>query len=101
MTYPGGSTLLFFCFLLFLLFRAAPVAHGSSQARGQITTAAASLRHSHARSLTHGARLGIEPASLWILVGLVTAEPQWELWESTFNQEPREGQKLTRSKERE
>ena len=24
--------------------------------------------------------LGIEPMSLWILVGLVTAEPQWGLW---------------------
>ena len=29
------------------LFRAAPVAHGSPQARGQIKAAAASLCHSH------------------------------------------------------
>ena len=29
------------------LFRATPVAYGASQARGQIETVAASLRHSH------------------------------------------------------
>ena len=32
---------------LFLLFRAAPVAYGCSQARGQIGAAAAGLCHSH------------------------------------------------------
>ena len=32
--------------------------------------------HNHARSLTHRVRPGIEPASSWILVRLVTAEPQ-------------------------
>ena len=37
-----------FCFVLFcLLFRAAPAACGSSQARGQIRATAASLHHSH------------------------------------------------------
>ena len=36
---------LFFC--LYLFFRAAPVAHGGSQARGQIGALAASLCHSH------------------------------------------------------
>ena len=30
-------------------FRAAPVAHGSCQARGQIGSAAASLPHSHSK----------------------------------------------------
>ena len=42
---------------------------------------AAGLHHSHsnARSLTHWVRPGIEPASLWILVGFVSSEPQWEL----------------------
>ena len=35
--------------------------------------------HGNAGSLTHGARPGIEPASLWILVGFLTAEPQREL----------------------
>ena len=34
-------------FLPFLLFRAAPAAYGSSQARGWIRAAAASLHHSH------------------------------------------------------
>ena len=40
--------LLFFSFLFFL--RAAPAAHGSSQARGQIRATAASLRHSHSNT---------------------------------------------------
>ena len=35
----------FTCLILF--FRAAPVTYGSSQARGQIRTVAASLHHSH------------------------------------------------------
>ena len=35
--------------------------------------------HSNAGSLTHRARPGIKPASSWILVGFLTAEPQWEL----------------------
>ena len=37
---------LFFLFFFFL-FRAAPMAYGSSQARGQIRVAAADLCHSH------------------------------------------------------
>ena len=42
-------------YILFLLFMAIPVAYGSSQARGQIGAAAASLHHSHsnARSELH------------------------------------------------
>ena len=73
------------------------MAYGSSQARGQIRDAAADLHHSHsqhqiqAASVTHitphdntgslaqKARPGIEPASSWILVGLIIAEPQGEL----------------------
>jgi len=35
--------------------------------------------HSNARFLAHWERPGIKPASLWILVGFVTAKPQWEL----------------------
>ena len=35
-------------------------------------------------SLTHSARPGIKPTSLWILVRFVTAEPQWELQVSLF-----------------
>ena len=43
----GGVVPYFFLFLFFLLFRAAPTAHGSSQARGPIGAVATSLRHSH------------------------------------------------------
>ena len=35
--------------------------------------------HGNTRSLTHWARPGIKPTSSWMLVGFVTAEPQWEL----------------------
>ena len=49
----------------FVDFRAAPAAYGSSQARGPIRAAAASLRHSHSNvtSLIHRARPGVELAS--------------------------------------
>ena len=40
----------FVCFVFCFLFRAVPTAHGSSQARGQIRTAAAGLRHSHSHA---------------------------------------------------
>ena len=45
----------FFSFFFLNLFRAAPVAYGSSQARGPIRAAVASLHHSHsnARSKPH------------------------------------------------
>ena len=36
-----------FIYLFFLLFRAAPTAYGSSQARGRIGATAASLHHGH------------------------------------------------------
>ena len=39
-----------FFFFFFCLFRAASVAFGSSQARGQIGAIAAGLRHSHSPS---------------------------------------------------
>ena len=57
-------------FFLFFLFRATPVAYGSSQTRGWTGTTAAGLCHSHfnARSLTHWARPGNKPTSSWILV---------------------------------
>ena len=38
------------CSLIFFLFRAAPAAHGSSQARGWIRAAAAGLYHSHSNT---------------------------------------------------
>ena len=47
---------MFFCFvlvvyfILFRLLRAAPMAYGGSQARGQIRAAAASLHHSNVGS---------------------------------------------------
>ena len=88
----------FFFFLFF--FRAAPAAHGDSQARGPIRagpTPAASLHHSHsnirselclpptaqlagnAGSLTHWARPGIESATSRFLVRFVSTAPQREL----------------------
>ena len=85
-----------FHFLFFYLFRAAPETYGYSQARGWTEAVAAGLCHSHAksdpdpshvydlchsntRSLPHWVRPGIKPASSWILVGFIIAEPQWEL----------------------
>ena len=43
--YVDKSNILFF----FLLFRAAPAAHGESQTRGRISAVAASLSHSHSK----------------------------------------------------
>ena len=77
----------------FFLFQTAPLAYGSSQARGRIRAAAASLYHSHSNTgselclrlipqrmamldpLTHWGKPGIEPTSSWLLVRLLTAEP--------------------------
>ena len=85
--YPKKPTLIF---TFFCLSRATPVPYGSSQDRSQIGAAAASHSHSpsntgselrlqstpeahgSARSLTCWARPGIEPSSLWILVGFVS-----------------------------
>ena len=60
-------------FFFFVFSRAAPAAYRDSQARGLIGAAAASVhhRHSNARSLTHWARPGIEPAASWFLVRFV------------------------------
>ena len=40
--------------------------------------------HSNVRSLTHGVRPGIKPASTWILVRFTSVTPQWELPRSPF-----------------
>ena len=66
---------------VFCPFRASPTAYGSFQTRGLIRAAAACLRrcYSNARYLTYWARPGVEPESSWILVGFISAEPQWEL----------------------
>ena len=88
----------FFFFISFLLFRAAPIAYGGSQARGLIRAVAAGLHHSqplqrqiqatsatyttahiNAGSLTHWGRPGMEPATSWFLVGLISTEPRWKL----------------------
>ena len=80
----------FFAFFFFLLFRATPVAtNGGSRARGWIQALAASLHHGHskleisaasaiyttahgnARSLTHWARPGIEPAISWMVTSKI------------------------------
>ena len=60
-------------YFFFLLSRATPVAHGSSQARGRIWAAAASPHHCHSntRCLTHRLRQGMEPTSSCILVSFV------------------------------
>ena len=52
---------------IFFLSRAAPVAYGNSQARGQIGAVAASLHHSYSigRSLTHSVKPGTRPTSSW------------------------------------
>ena len=77
-----------FFFFFFCLFRAAPAACGSSQARGQIwaiATATAmqnltqTTAHTNARSLIQWVKPGIEPASSWVLVRFVTSKPQQEL----------------------
>ena len=88
---------LFIFYSYFLLFRAAPVAYGSSQAKGLIGAVAAwympqpqpheiwassatyTTAHSNARSLTHGARPGIEPETSWFLVGFLSPAPQWDI----------------------
>ena len=84
--YPGPKPRSSF-FFLFFLFRVIPAAYRSSQAGGPLGAAAASLCHSNSsskphlrpldpacsntRSLTHWVRPGVEPASSWIIVGLL------------------------------
>ena len=86
-----------YSYLFFSFFRATPAACRSSQTRGLIRAAAASLHHkpqqyrirvtsvtyttahSNAGSLTHWVEPGIEPAFSWLLIRFVTAEPQGEL----------------------
>ena len=93
----SGSIITLTKFFFFWLFRVAPMAYESSQARGLIRVIPVRLHHSHsntgfepclwpnttahgnARSLTYWERPGIEPASSWILVRFINTEPQWEL----------------------
>ena len=86
---PWVSNISYFILFYFILliFRATTTTYGSSQARGWIRAAAASLHPSHsnlgskpayttahgnARSLTHWLRLGKEQVSSWMLVGFFT-----------------------------
>ena len=55
-----SSVLIVVWYLFIYLFRAAPVAYGGSQARGQIRSLAAGLRHSHSNSVS-GPRLRPTP----------------------------------------
>ena len=52
----------------------------------QATSTTYPRAHGNAGSLIHEARPGIEPASSWILVGFVSAAPQWELPQWNINQ---------------
>ena len=71
--------------VIILLLRAAPTAHGGSQARGRGRAVAADLHPSHSNTRSElplwlppqlKARPGIEPASSWIPVGVVSVEPR-------------------------
>ena len=105
---PNRSFFIYFIKkFFFCLFMAAPMAYGISQATGRIGAIVPRLKgsnrscsrrptpqpqpcqiraasvthstaHSNAGSLTHCMRPGIEPKASWILVGFLTAEPQWE-----------------------
>ena len=101
----GSSSCFLLCFFwgfyfVFTFFRASSVAYGSFQGRGWIRATAAGLHHRHriwamsvtyttahrnARSPTHWTRLGIEPTSLWILVGFIYTVPQQELPRGSFS----------------
>ena len=61
-----NTLIVFFLFFSFFLFRTTPAAIGSSQARGQMWAAAVGLHH------RHWARSGIELASVWILIRVLT-----------------------------
>ena len=54
------------------------------QCRIRALSANYTTAHSNAGSLTHWEGPGIKPASSWILVGIVSTEPQWELPILTF-----------------
>ena len=94
-----------YLFVLFLLFRATPMAYGGSQDKSIIGATATGQHHSHSNaptpqpqqrriwaasvtyttthgntgSLTYWARTGIEPKTSWLLVGFVSATPRQEL----------------------
>ena len=80
---------IYLIFIFIFIFRATPVAHGSSQVRGRIRATAAGLHHSHSNvgsepclQSTPQLTAGIKPTSSWVLVRIlvrfITSEPQWE-----------------------
>ena len=82
---------------------ATPMAYGGSQARGLVVATTASLTpqphqhqiwtasvtytttHDNARSLTHWARPGIEPATSWFLVGFVSTRNELFIWKECLD----------------
>ena len=69
-------------FFFFLLFRAAPSAHGGSQVRGPIRAAAASLHHSHSNA---GSEPGLQPTPHLT----ATLDPKPPEWGQGSNSQPR------------
>ena len=65
---------------------AAVLHHSHSNVRSELHLWLNTTTHGYTGSLTHWARPGIEPASSWILVGFITAEPWWELHESFYRE---------------
>ena len=81
---------IFYNFLFFFFFRAAPTAYGSSQGSNRryscqprpqprqhriwatSTSVTYTTGHSNAGSLRHWSRPGIKPTSSWILIGILT-----------------------------
>ena len=65
---------------IYLLFRAALVAYGGSQARGPIRATATGRHHSpsNAKFSTHWTRLGIKRTTSWFLVGFLFAASRRE-----------------------
>ena len=53
--------------------------HSQSNAGSWAASATYTTAHGNARSITHWTRPGIEPVTLWFLLGLVSAAPWWEL----------------------
>ena len=52
--------------------------------RIQAVSGTYTMAHSNARTLIHWERPGIQPASSWMLVGFISAEPWWELLDVGF-----------------
>lgn len=80
----GAGNAILYLFIDWFFSRAACVAYGNFQARGWVRTVAATsvsytIAHGSIGSLTDWARPEMEPACSWILVGLGTAEPPWEI----------------------